>query len=68
MFHAYNLDIVFIIKILLEYNWINNSKNYKLETVYKNNVILKQKIMNRADLITILDSYHILTKNSKYLY
>lgn len=42
-FYVYNLsmfNIVFIIKTFLEYNGINISKHYKLETIYRDNIIL----------------------------
>lgn len=55
-------DIVFILKTLLEHNKLNNDK-YKLETMCRVNYILKVKINNKANSITILDSYRILNNS-----
>lgn len=71
IFYIHNLgkfDIVFIIKALLEYNkWIDR-KVYKLEIIYRDNIILKLKIKKESNLVRILDSYYILINNLKNLY
>lgn len=69
-FYAHNLgkfDVVFIIKALLEHNELNNSEDYKLETVCRDDIILKLKIKHGSDSVIILDSYRILTDNLKSL-
>lgn len=63
-YYAHNMgkfDAVFIIKILLEYNRLNNNEEYKLEIKKRDNYILKLKISNKSNSITLLDSYRILT-------
>lgn len=69
-FYAHNLgkfDVVFIIKALLEHNKLKGSEDYKLETVCRDDIILKLKIKKESDSVTILDSYRILTDNLKDL-
>ena len=69
-FYAHNLgkfDVVFIIKALLEHNKLKGSEDYKLETVCRDDIILKLKIKKESDSVTILDSYRILTDRLKDL-
>ena len=69
-FYAHNLgqfDVVFIIKALLEHNKLKGCEDYKLETVCRDDIILKLKIKKESDSVTILDSYRILTDNLKDL-
>ena len=69
-FYTHNLgkfDVVFMIKALLEHNKLKGSEDYKLETVCRDDIVLKLKIKKESDSVTILDSYRILTDNLKDL-
>jgi DNA polymerase type B, organellar and viral len=63
IFYTHNFgkyDSIFIIKILTEANKRKGFNYYKLESVYKDNVLLKLTIKVKHNRITIIDSYNLL--------
>jgi DNA polymerase type B, organellar and viral len=63
IFYIHNFgkyDSIFILKILIEANKIIGSVYYKLEPVYKDDILLKLDIKVKNNKITIMDSYNLL--------
>lgn len=59
-FYCHNLGgyvIVFILKVLLEYNDNNPEDNYRVSTILKNDKIIKVKITKDKNTLVILDSF-----------
>jgi hypothetical protein len=63
IFYIHNFgkyDSIFILKILIEANKKIGSVYYKLEPVYKDDIMLKLDIKVKNKKITIIDSYNLL--------
>lgn len=63
-----NFDIIYIYKVLTEFNLNKKEEYYKLETLYKNNRMLRLTIRikykyNKYLKITFVDSYNILNSS-----
>ena len=64
-FYCHNLsgyDIVFILKVLYDYN-DNNKDKYKINCILRNDKIIKVKISKNKNSVNIMDSYCMLTSN-----
>lgn len=65
-FYCHNLggyDIVFILKILYNYNDNNKDNSYKIQCILRDDKIIKTIITKGSNSISILDSYCMLTSS-----
>lgn len=69
-FYMHNLggyDVIFLLKILVDYNQANPSEGYKLEFMYRDSTILSIIISKGKNKLTIKDSYALFPSSLRNL-